>query len=246
MSICVYLSSFVVQYFAILPKGHYVLNTLWRVNLLKKITFLLLVLFVSSASMADFSLVNKLSEDQISQAYYKSYTYEKSGNYNDAIKSIQLVYQRYEATYGVNNRLGKLFRMNAQYRNSISHYKKAIKALPNAISPKLGLMYSYLLAKNYEAVNKVGYQVISTDYYNYYGNFRLAVALRQLNKLDLAEKILIKMLIRYPGDTLYLTQLGLLNNQQKKYLRAKAIFKEVLILDPENVNAKTVLGTLIK
>ncbi|MBT4838322.1 MAG: hypothetical protein HON94_13360 [Methylococcales bacterium] len=213
---------------------------------MKKITFLLLVLFVSSASMADFSLVNKLSEDQISQAYYKSYTYEKSGNYNDAIKSIQLVYQRYEATYGVNNRLGKLFRMNAQYRNSISHYKKAIKALPNAISPKLGLMYSYLLAKNYEAVNKVGYQVISTDYYNYYGNFRLAVALRQLNKLDLAEKILIKMLIRYPGDTLYLTQLGLLNNQQKKYLRAKAIFKEVLILDPENVNAKTVLGTLIK
>lgn len=191
-------------------------------------------------------LARELSNEQISQAYYKSYNYEKSGNYDDAIKALQLVYQQYSKAYGVNNRLGYLYRLNRQYKNAESHYKQAITALPDALTPKLGLMYAYLQAKNYDDASKLGYQILSIDFYNYYGNLRLAYVLRQTDNLEMAEKILIKMLTRYPSDTLYLTELGLLTYQQKDYPRTRGIMQEVLILDPENVDAKSVLLAIEK
>ena len=187
-----------------------------------------------------------LSGEQISQAYYKSYNYEKSGNYRDAIKSLQLVYSEYSKAYGVNNRLGYLYRLNAQFKNAEAHYKQAAAALPDALTPKLGLMYVYLQAQKYDDANKIGYQILSIDYYNYYGNLRLAYVLRQIDKLELAEKVLIKMLTRYPSDVLFLSELGLLKYQQKVYDRASAIMQEVLILDPENVDARSVLQALEK
>ncbi len=192
------------------------------------------------------AIAKDLTTEQISQAYYKSYNYEKAGNYEDAIKALQLVYQKYAKAYGVNNRLGYLYRLNAQYKNAEVHYKQAMAALPDALTPKLGLMYVYLLAKNYAEVTKLGYQVLSTDFYNYYGNLRLAYVLRQTDEYEMAEKILVKMLIRYPSDTLFLTELGLLKNKQGETARTKAIMQEVLILDPENVDAKSVLLALAK
>ncbi len=188
----------------------------------------------------------ELSTEQISQAYYKSYNYEKSGNYQDAIKALQLVYKEYSKAYGVNNRLGYLYRLNAQYKNAESHYKQAISALPDALTPKLGLMYVYLQAQSYDEASKIGYQVLSIDFYNYYGNLRLAYVLRQTGQLELAEKIMIKMLTRYPSDVLYLTELGLLKYKQNDIPRAIAIMQEVLILDPENVDARSVLLALEK
>lgn len=192
------------------------------------------------------SFARELSSVQISQAYYKSYNYEKSGNYVDAIKALQIVYHEYSKTYGVNNRLGYLYRLRHLYKNAESHYKQAITALPDSLTPKLGLMYVYLQAQNYSAASKLGYQILSIDYYNYYGNLRLAFVLRKMEKTDLAEKILVKMLIRYPGDTLYLTELGLLNFQQKDMIKTRAIMNEVLTLDPENVDAKSILLSLEK
>jgi len=205
------------------------------------ILFFLALLFNAGSLFA-----KELSGEQISQAYYKSYNYEKSGNYKDAIKSLQLVYNEYSKAYGVNNRLGYLYRLNAQFKNAETHYKQAATALPDALTPKLGLMYVYLQAKKYDEANKIGYQILSIDYYNYYGNLRLAYVLRQIDQLELAEKILIKMLTRYPSDVIYLTEFGLLKYQQKNFERATAIMQEVLILDPENVDARSVLQALEK
>jgi len=204
------------------------------------------MLFYIAAQTFTPLFAKELTNEQISQSYYKSYNYEKSGNYDDAIKSLQLVYRKYSSAYGVNNRLGYLYRLNQQFKNAESHYKQAITALPDALTPKLGLMYVYLQSKNYNEANKIGYQILSVDYYNYYGNLRLAYILRQTESLDLAEKILIKMLIRYPSDTLYLTELGLLILKQNNIERSSSIMREVLILDPENVDAKSVLLSLTK
>lgn len=200
--------------------------------------FLLLYAFAATAK--------ELTNEQISQAYYKSYNYEKAGNYTDAIKALQLVYNEYSKAYGVNNRLGYLYRLNAQYKNAESHYKQAIAALPDAMTPKLGLMYVYLQAQNYDEASKLGYQILNVDFYNYYGNLRLAYVLRMTGKLDLAEKILLKMLTLYPSDVLYLTEFGLLKYQQKDFERTRLVMNSVLILDPENVDARSVLQALEK
>lgn len=199
---------------------------------------LLCISFVSHAK--------ELSKEKITEAYYKSYNYEKSGNFKDAIKSLQLVYGKYPKTYGVNNRLGYLYRLNTQFKNSESHYKQAITALPDSLTPKLGLMQVYLQANKMDDASKIGYQILSIDFYNYYGNLKLAYLLRVTNKLEMAEKILIKMLIRYPSDVLFLTEFGLLKYKQNELARATYIMQEVLILDPENVNARSVILALEK
>jgi tetratricopeptide (TPR) repeat protein len=206
----------------------------------KKITTLFIVLILAYTTIQ----AKQITPEKISESYFKAYNYEKAGNYTDAIKALQLVYQDYPDAYGINNRLASLFLLQGYYRNAIEHYEKAIKALPNAISPKSGLMYVYILTKNYEEANKLGYQIINVDFYNYYANLRLAHVLRKSDKLDLADKVLVKMLIRYPSDILYLSEFGLLKYQQKEMERSKAIMLDVLILDPENFSAKSILQEL--
>ncbi len=216
----------------------------WRDPLKHYLTIFTLFLITSATISPSFS--QELTNERVSQAYYKSYNYEKSGNYDDAIKALQLVYQKYSNAYGINNRLGYLYRLNHHYKNAETHYRQAITALPDSLTPKSGLMYVYLLSKNYEKASKTGYQIISIDFYNYYANLRLAYILRQIENFEMAEKILIKMLVRYPSDTLYLTELGLLTLKTNDIKRSKSIMQEVLILDPENVDAKSVLLSLHK
>jgi tetratricopeptide (TPR) repeat protein len=182
-----------------------------------------------------------LSHEQIYEYYNKSYGYEKAGNYIDAIKAIQLVYEKYPNTYTINSRLGSLYRLNGKFRNSIEHYRKALKVIPASISAKLGLQYTYLLSEDYDMVLMLGYQIISVDYYNYYANYRIAYSLSQDGKLDMSETIINKMLAIYPSDVLFLTELGLLQLKQKKPTIAKTTLLNVLILDPENVRAKSSL-----
>jgi Tfp pilus assembly protein PilF len=57
----------------------------------------------------------------------------------------------------------------------------------------------------------------------------------------MSETIINKMLAIYPSDVLFLTELGLLQLKQKKPTIAKTTLLNVLILDPENVRAKSSL-----
>jgi tetratricopeptide (TPR) repeat protein len=198
-------------------------------------------LLIISLLFANQLFAKELTHKQISNAYYKSYDYEKYGNYSDAIKTLGLVYERYSNTYTINNRLAYLFRLNAKFNNSIKHYKASIKILPNSIEAKSGLQYTYLISKNYPKALEIGYQIIATDYYNYYANYRLAYVLIKQKKYSLAEKILNKMLLIYPTDVLFLSELGLLKLQQNDIDKAKNILKNVLILDPENFRTKSAL-----
>ena len=204
-------------------------------------TFIKLFILIPSLLFSFNLLAKNLSHSQISQAYKDSYGYEKSGNYLDAIKAVQIVYEIFPNTYTVNNRLGSLYRLDGKFRNSIEHYKKALKVLPGSISAKLGLQYTHVLAEDYGRTLEVGYQIISVDYYSYYANYRIAYSLVQTGKYDLAETIINKILAIYPADVLFLTELGLLQLKQKQTEKSQTTLLNVLILDPENVRAKSAL-----
>jgi len=185
-----------------------------------------------------------LSYDEIKNAYYRSYQYEKSGNYEDAIKSLMPVYNKYPDGYTLNLRLGWLYYLNKKYANSIYHYEKAMKVAPYSIEAKLGYTLPLLAQSKYSDVEKVCYQILNTDFYNYYGNLRLSFVLRMQKKYDTAEKVIKKMLVVYPTDVNFLLELGLLRFYTGKKEEAKTIFNDVLILDPENITAKEYLQKL--
>lgn len=179
-----------------------------------------------------------LSNKQIVKAYYQSYNYEKMGDYKDAIRSIMPVYEKYPQGYTVNLRLGWLYYLDKKYANSIKFYKNAEYIIPSSVEPTLGMALPLMAQKRWSDVENLMYKVIKIDYYNYYANLRLAIALRMENKLNQAKKIVDKMLALYPTDVNFLDELGLIYfaDGRKKY--AKSVFGNVLVLDPQNVIAK--------
>ena len=60
-------------------------------------------------------------------------------------------------------------------------------------------------------------------------------------KLTQAEKIIIKMLEKYPTDLLFLTESGIINWEKGEKDKSTAIFNGIQELDPENVTARDYL-----
>ncbi len=187
-----------------------------------------------------------MNDTEIRDAYYKSYSYEKTQNYDDAIKAIMPVVSAYPQGYTVNLRLGWLYYLAGNYANSKTYYQAAIKIAPASIEAKLGYTLPLLAQERYEEAEAVTKEIIRIDASNYYANLRLAFALRMQKKLDAAEEVLNRALPLYPTDVKYLTELGLVKVAQDQCTAARRIFTDVLTLDPENVVAKEQLNTTNK
>ena len=185
---------------------------------------------------------NDMPPKDIRACYYSSYRYEKTQNYEDAVKALLILHQTYPKGYTVNLRLGWLYYLRGNYANSEKHYQTAIKAAPSSIEAKLGYTLPLLAQERYEDVETITKQILAADYGNYYGNLRFAFALRMQKKYEQVEKVVTRMLVFYPTDVSFLIELGLLRVAQGQTEAAKRLFYDVLTLDPENVTAKQQLG----
>jgi tetratricopeptide (TPR) repeat protein len=194
----------------------------------------LVILLLASTAFA-------LSDKEIKEAYEKSYRYEKSQNYEDAIKALLPVLKDYPDTYTVNARLGWLYYLNKKYANSLENYTKAMKTSPESLEAKLGYILPLLAQDRYQQAEEEAYKILKVDHFNYYGNMRFAFALRMQKKYNEAEKINVKMLALYPIDVSFLTEYALTKHGQGDTKKAVEVFYNVLILDPENVTAKNFL-----
>lgn len=176
----------------------------------------------------------------VKEIYYKSYNYEKMGDYKDAIKVLIPLYEKYPNGYTLNLRLGYLFFLDGKYENAIKHYLKASVILPSSFEPLLALSNVYLNMKNFDNAIKYAGLVVKKDYYNFYGNYYLAKAFYYKKDYKNALLITNKMLNIYPTNVLFLTQLGLIYENLDKQ-KAKKIFEDVIILDPNNIIANKYL-----
>ncbi len=199
---------------------------------------LFFLLLTSSAFALDY--------DEIKASYYRSYLYERSGDYQDAIKALMPVYKSFPNGYTVNLRLGWLYYLEKKYANSEFHYKKALQAVPSSVEAMLGLTLPYIAQGKWSDTEALCYRILKIDYYNYYGNLRLSYAFRKEGKYALSEAVDRKMLSIYPTDVNFLLELALSLYHQGKNSYAESLFKDILILDPENTLAKEYLKELSK
>lgn len=178
----------------------------------------------------------------VAGAYRRSFEYEKVQDHQNAIRALAPVYEAYPNGYTVNLRLGWLFYLNGNQANAAAHYEVAIRAAPMALEPKLGRLLPLLAQGRWAEAETLAYQIVSVDHYNYYGNLRLAVALRMQGKVDQAYQIALKMVGAYPTDLLHLVELAQIQDARGDQAEARRLFGEVLILDPENQTARRYLG----
>lgn len=197
---------------------------------MKKLTMILLFVFVSS--------LFAITPEEIQEAYHKSFNYEQIEDYENAIRTLSPVLDEFPNGYTVNLRLGWLYYLLGKYANSIEHYQKAVQSVSTSLEAKNGLLLPLLAQNKYNEVTSTAYQVVSVDHYNYYGNMRLAFALRMQKKYDQAEQLLNKMLAVYPTDITFLTELALIKYNQGDTEKAGGLMWDVLTLDPENETAK--------
>lgn len=184
----------------------------------------------------------QMSQAEIATSYARSFSHERSQDYDNAIRSLGDVYQAYPNGYTVNLRMGWLFYLNGNHNNAVAHYEVAARVAPQALEPRLGRLLPLLAQGRWVEAETVAYQVISVDHYNYFGNLRLAFALRMQGKVEQAYQVVLKMVGAYPTDLAYLVELAEIQQARGNETEALAILEDVLILDPENLTARRILG----
>ncbi len=177
----------------------------------------------------------------IAGSYKRSFEYEGVQDYQNAIRALAPVYEAYPNGYTVNLRMGWLFYLNGNHANAAAHYEVATRTAPMAIEPKLGRLLPLLAQARWSDAEALAYQIVSVDHYNYYGNLRLAIALRMQGKADAAYQIALKMVLAYPTDLLHLVELAQIHDARGDEAEARRLFGEILILDPENETARRYL-----
>ncbi len=222
------------------------IGTRSRMGLSAALAFSLALTMLSTTMLRAASAPTGLSDEQIRQAYLNSYRYEKSQNYADSIKAISAVVTAYPQGYTVNLRLGWLYYLNGDYANSRQHYLVTIKVAPNSIEAKLGYTLPLMAQERHESTESVCRQILMVDSSNFLANLRLAYSLRMQKKFEVVEEVVVRMLGVYPTNVSLLTELGLTRVAQGRPVEAKSIFKDILILDPENVTAKVQMTVLEK
>ena len=180
-------------------------------------------------------------EVDIRGSYLRSYEYERAQDYDNAIRALSPVYEAYPSGYTVNLRMGWLFYLNGNFANAVAHYEVAGAAAPSALEPKLGRLLPLMAQGRWDSAEALAYQIVSVDHYSYYGNLRLGIALRMQGKLDAAYQVVLKMATAYPTDTLFLQELARLAVARGDQDEAVRLYTDVLILDPENQEARTYL-----
>lgn len=187
----------------------------------------------------------QLTDQDVRNAYYSSYRYEKSQNYADAIKALTPVVEAYPDGYTANLRMGWLHYLQGGFATARRHYEKAIKVAPYSIEAKLGVTLPLLAQEKYEEVETYCKMVIRMDANNYIANLRLTASLRLQKKYDAAEVVATRLLAYFPTDVAFLNEFGLLKVAKGDKARAVRVFNDVVILDPENIIAKAQLAQLV-
>jgi tetratricopeptide (TPR) repeat protein len=196
---------------------------------MKKIILIVLVVSAISFNMnaQNTSLIN---------AFNNSYALEKKGDFSNARKELQTVYN--EKSYEINLRMGWLLYNEGEMRNSVKFYEKAIALMPYAIEAKLGLVYPLSSLGNWEAVLETYLKILKTDPNNTLINYRTGLIYYNRKEYAKANTYLQKNINLYPFnyDNLILSAWSYLNLGQQT--EAKVLFEKCLLFNAEDESAK--------
>jgi tetratricopeptide (TPR) repeat protein/urea transporter len=189
---------------------------------------------VQSTPTTDSALA---ADDTFRDALRQSWESEAKQDYAAAIRLLVEQYNAHPNDYLLNLRLGWLYYLSGDYRNSAQYYYQAIQQSPRSTEAGLGYLLPLLAQARYADAEAFARQILQGHPDNYYANWRLAVALRWQAKYGEAEKVLRRMLELYPADVGLRSEMAEIKLGQNDRPAAKQLFTEVLAIDPNNATA---------
>jgi len=190
-----------------------------------KRAFLLLIL-VSTFGVA-FS-----QQSTRQSAFSKSYEFEKATNYASSIKELDKIYNAND--YFINLRLGWLYYLTKNYKESIRFYEKSISLKPYAIEAKFGLIKPLSATENWEKVKSQYLQILKIDPQNTVANYWLGVIYYNRKDFANALKLFEKVVNLYPLDYDSVIMLAWTKLTLGKSAEAKVLFNHALTLRPND------------
>ena len=192
------------------------------------------LLFALTLSLA-FQTLSAQAISARQNAFYKSYEFEKSGNYTAALRELNNVYKSDD--YFTNIRLGWLYYLSKQYAQSVKFYEKAISLKPYAIEAKFGLIKPLSATEKWDRVKTNYTEILKIDPQNTLANYWLGVIYYNRKEYANANKLFEKVANLYPLDYDATIMLGWTKLKQGKTAEAKVLFQHALTLRPNDTSS---------
>lgn len=199
----------------------------------KKLLFTLFICF-------SFTVIK--AQNNVSIAFYNSYSFEYNKEYDKAIQSLNAVYN--EKSYDINLRLGWLNYAKGDYLKSQTYYKTAVKLLPKSIEARLGLIYPLSALQNWNEVLKTYEQILAIDVYHSKANFQVAYIHYVRKDFNKAHTYAKKAFEVYPFDYDTNLLLGRINISLGNISEAKLHLNKALNYSPASEEIISLLKSL--
>ena len=182
------------------------------------------------------------AQTKLEAAFNASYASEKKGEYKEAIKAIESVYDI--SSYELNLRMGWLQYMGGFFHKSATYYKKAIELMPLSIEAKFGVVYPVSAMGNWDEVISYYEEILRIDPQNSVVNYRMGSIYYGNEDYSKSFTYLEKVVNLYPFDYDGLILFAWCNLNLGKYKEAKALFQKSLLLNPDDSSAKEGLSLI--
>jgi len=195
---------------------------------IRRNTLTLVLLLISYAAFSQ-------SIDALQAAFSKSYEAENAKNYANAINELKLGYDA--NNYVINIRLGWLSYLAKQYIESINYYQKAISLKPYAIEARFGCVKPLSALEDWERVKKQYVEILVIDPQNTVANYWLGVINYNRKDFNTATRLFEKIVNLYPLDYDSVIMLAWSKLNSNKPSEAKVLFRQALIIRPNDSSA---------
>ncbi|HKI77525.1 MAG TPA: tetratricopeptide repeat protein [Ignavibacteriaceae bacterium] len=182
------------------------------------------------------------SSDKI-KAFNQSIKYESNNDYKSALDVLKKVTSE-NNSYLFNMRLGWLYYLNEDYKNSKKYYGSALTQSKNSIEAMLGLTLPLASLEEWDEVQNIYVSILKIDANNYYANLRLGQIFLNKGEYSTAKKYLEKMYLYYPSEYEVNLSLGWTYYYLGEKQKAKQLFSTVLMMSENDESASTGLKQL--
>lgn len=204
-------------------------------EILKKALLTAVIILVSLFSWAQ-------NEKALQNAFNESYNLEYEKKYNEAINSINKLYD--DKSYEINLRLGWLHYNNKNYTQSANYYQKSATLRPYSIEAKIGLVKPLAAMESWDKVLQQYDEILKIDPQNYTANYWAGVIYYNRKKYEVSVKYFEKIVNLYPFDydANHMMAWSCLNSGRIN--DAKTLFNKALMIKPGDASCIEGLGKI--
>jgi tetratricopeptide (TPR) repeat protein len=197
-----------------------------------------ILVIVLAFSLAFSAAAPRSQGDSAAAAYRASYQLEASGDFAGALATLAPLSAAGDDSYFLLARLAWLRYLTGDFTAAELGYRRAIAARPQAVEPKVGLTLALLAGGNWKALDLACRDALTSSPTDPGLRSRLASAQYNLGRFPDAAVLYRKLIDDYPATLDYQTGYGWALLRMGKRKQADIVFRSVLAVSPDNVNAQ--------